>query len=110
MKELSINIYDKDNKVIRTEKAQLISLKFGVVRSLMEVLKIDDIDNTMDLLKSVYGVWDELKVILARVFPGVTDEEWDNVELNELVPTLLVVIKASFAQILTIPTENDPKN
>ena len=83
-----LNIYDNDDNVVRTTEARLISLRFGVIRSLMELLNIDNVDNTMDLLKTVYEAWDEIKDILQKIFPDVSIEELDNTHIDELVPFL----------------------
>ena len=103
-----LNIYDNDDNVVRTTEARLISLRFGVIRSLMELLNIDNVDNTMDLLKTVYEAWDEIKDILQKIFPDVSIEELDNTHIDELVPVVLKVIRYSFSEIAKIPT--DEKN
>ena len=106
--ELMLNIYDKDDNVVKTVTARTVSLRFGVVRSLMEILNIDNVDSTADLLKTVYGAWDEIKLILVKVFPDATLDELDNTNINELVPVVLTAIKYSFAEIAAIPV--DEKN
>lgn len=105
---MKLNVYGKDNEVVKTCEAKEIDLKFGTIRSLMKLLKIDDINDTGELLKVVYSAWDQLVEVLEDVFPDMEEEDWDNVKLNELIPTILAILKSSFAQILTIPT--DPKN
>lgn len=106
--ELAINVYDEKGKVVKTSKAQTIDIKFGTIRSLMELLKIDDMDNTMDILKVVYGAWDQITKILGQIFPDMNYEDWNNVKLNELLPIVIVMLKDSFAQMLSIP--GDSKN
>lgn len=46
--ELTLNIYDKTGRnIIRTAKADTFDLMFGTVMSLMELLKIEDMDNQL---------------------------------------------------------------
>ena len=97
-----------ENKVVKTATAEVTELKFGSIRSLMKLLKVDDINDTAQLLKVVYGAWEQLTKILNGCFPDMTDEDWDNVKLNELVPAILQILKTSFTSILKIP--NDSKN
>lgn len=104
MENLKINVYDENDVVTKTVEAKLVDIKFGVIRKLMAILNIDNVDNTFDIVKSVYDAWDEITEILTKVFPDLTVEEMDNVRLNELIPTLLTVIKYSFAQIVNIPS------
>lgn len=106
MGKLKINVYDDKNKVIKTAEAQLVELKFKTIRSLMDILKIDDINDTMGLLRVIAEAWDEVKGILTKIFPDLTEEELDNVKLNELVPVFLQIIKYSFAEIITIPSDS----
>lgn len=108
--ELKLNVYGENNEVVKQCKAQVIDLKFGTIRSLMKLLKVDDLDNTAELLSAVYGAWDQLTKILGQCFPDMEEEDWDNVKLGELIPIVLTILKASFSQILSIPKDNDEKN
>lgn len=105
---MEINVYDKDGNVVKTSEAQFIDIRFGAVRNIMKLLKIDDVKDTGNLLTMVYDAWEELTVILSDIFPDITGDEWDDVKLNELVPVVLQIIKKSFTQIMSIP--KDPKN
>lgn len=106
--EIKLNVYDEKNNIVKTSTAEVIELKFGPIRKLMKLLNVDDINDTAQLLKAVYCAWDELTKILNKCFPDMTDEDWDNVKLQELIPALVAILKYSFSEMLTIPT--DPKN
>lgn len=107
-KKLTLNIYDEKDNVIRTEEARFIDLRFGTVRSLMELLNVENINDTAQLLKTVYSAWDQVTGILSKVFPDMTEDDWENVKLSELMPLLVGILKGSFVEILAIPT--DQKN
>lgn len=104
--EIELNVYDDENKIVKTVTAEVMELKFGSIRSLMKLLNVDDIDDTAQLLKTVYGAWEQLTKILNGCFPDMTDEDWDNVKLSELIPVLITILKTSFAQMLTIPADS----
>lgn len=104
--EIKLNVYDDENKIVKTSTAEVVELKFGSIRSLMKLLNVDDIDDTAQLLKAVYGAWDQLTKILNGCFPDMTDEDWDNVKLSELIPVLMTILKYSFTQMLSIPSES----
>lgn len=106
--EIKLNVYDDEDKIIKTATAEATELKFGSIRSLMKLLKVDDINDTAELLKIIYGAWEQLTKILNNCFPEMNDEDWDNVKLSELIPVIVTILKDSFSQMLTIPT--DPKN
>lgn len=104
--EIKLNVYDDENNIVKTSTAEVMELKFGSIRSLMKLLNVDDIDDTAQLLKVVYGVWEQLTKILNGCFPDMTDEDWDNVKLSELIPVLMTILKYSFTQMLTIPSDS----
>lgn len=103
-----LNIYDDDDKIIKTAEAKMIDLRFGTIRKLMEILQIDQVKDTSELLKVIYGAWGQITSILSKAFPDMEDADWENVKLSELVPILVTILKNSFAKIATIPT--DEKN
>lgn len=104
--KIKLNVYDNENKVVKTATAEVMELKFGSIRSLMKLLNVDNIDDTAQLLKVVYGAWEQLTKILTGCFPEMTDEDWDNVKVSELVVVLVTILKYSFTQMLTIPTDS----
>ena len=108
MKKLTLNIYDDTGKLTRVAEGDVPHIKFGVIRSLMEVLNISDTTTSIELLEKVYGAWDKLTDLLGMIFPDVTQDEWDNVDVSELISLLFIIFKACIIKMNTIPT--DPKN
>ena len=106
--KMIINVYDDEGDVVKSCEAVSVKLKFGAIRSLMELLNVENIDNSTELLKTIYSAWEELITILNNCFPGMEYEDWDNVELNELIPVTVEILKYSFGEILNIP--RDSKN
>lgn len=104
--EIKLNVYDDENNIVKTATAEVMELKFGSIRSLMKLLKVDDINDTAQLLKVVYGAWEQLTKILNSCFSDMTDEDWDNVKVSELIPVLVAILKYSFTQMLSIPTDS----
>ena len=88
-----INVYDNEGNVIKTSTAVDCDLKFGAVRKIMALLEIDDIDDVSTLLKTVYGAWDQLTKVLSECFPDMTDDDWDNVKVNELIPVTVALVR-----------------
>lgn len=106
MEKLLLNVYDNEDNIVKTSTAELIELKFGSIRKLMKLLNIDNIDDTSELLKVLYGAWEQITKVLTGCFPDMTDEDWDNVKVSELIPVLMGILKYSFTQMLTIPTDS----
>lgn len=108
MNKLTINVYDDDENIIKTCEAAPIKIKFGVVRHLMNLLKIDDIEDTAELLRVISAAWEQVVNILNKCFPDMEDDDWDNVDLGELIPVVIQIVKMSFLKLQTIP--GDSKN
>lgn len=105
---MKINIYDKTGKeVVKTYEAHSVDLMFGTVRNIFNLLKIDKVDNDVQLAKTILGAWDEVLNILSNIFPEITDEEWDCVKVKELVPVVIGIVKDTFSAIGKIPTEKN---
>lgn len=105
---LVLKIYDADGKnIVKTYTSSTYDLMFGTVRRLMELLKIEDVDNQLEMFKVIYGAWEEIKTVLSGVFPDVQPDEWEHVKVKELLPLILDIAKFSVQEILTIPKEKN---
>lgn len=105
-KIFTLNVYDKENNIVKTCEAVDAELKFGAIRSIMKLLSIDDINDTAQLLKTVYSAWEQLTAILSQCFPEMKEDDWDNVKLEELIPVIVGILRTSFGKILTIPSDS----
>jgi len=103
---LTLNIYDEEGKVAKICNSTTYDLMFGTVMQLMELLKIEEMDDQMQMLKTIYNAWDEIKTVLSGVFPDVTDEDWKHVKVKELLPIILDIAKFAVSDMFSIPKDN----
>lgn len=101
--ELQITVYDDNDNVIKECQANTIDVKFGQVAAIMELLNVEEVEDTVALLKMVGAAWKQLTKILAKVFPEMEDEDWENVRIAELLPVLVLILRDSFMQMAKIP-------
>lgn len=107
MDNLILNIYDSTGKnIVKTAKSTTYDLMFGTVMGLMDLLKIEDLENTVELLKVLHNAWAEIKSVLSEVFPDVTDDEWKHVKVKELLPIIVSIAKFAVSDMLSIPTDS----
>lgn len=107
MENLILNIYDSTGKnIVKTHKSTTFDLMFGTVMSLMDLLKIEDLENTVELLKVLHNAWTEIKNVLSEVFPEITDEEWKYVKVKELLPIIIKIAKFAITDMMSIPTDS----
>lgn len=101
--ELKITVYDDNDKAVKECKAQTVDIRFGQVSAIMELMDVENINDSAELLKTIHKAWKQLIKILSKVFPDMEDDDWDNVSLKELLPVVVAILKTSFAEMLTIP-------
>lgn len=104
--ELKINVYDEDDNIVKTCTAELIDIKFGQISAIMELIDLDEIEDSYKLLKNVRKTWKQLKKILSRIFPDMTEEDWEFVSMRELLPVIVITLKDSAVEII----KNIPKS
>lgn len=105
---LILKIYDDSGKnIVKSYESKTYDLMFGTVMKLMELLKVEDMDDQLEMLKTIYGAWEEIKTVLAGVFPEATDDDWKHVRVKELLPMILEIAKFSVTEMFTIPTEKN---
>ena len=106
---IKINVYEEDMKTVKKEvSAELIEIPFGTIRKFMDLFDVENLEDTTKILTIVAKSWKDVVRILNRVFPDMTEEDWDGVSTKELLQVIIKVLKFAFADILKIPT--DEKN
>lgn len=105
--KLQIKVYEKDGKTIKKVcEGETCEIMFGTVRKLMKCLDFENTKYNMQLLKNVYGVWEEIAGILEECFPTMELEDWNGVKVNELLPVLLKILIGAVNRLGEIPTES----
>lgn len=112
--ELKLNIYDDNNKVIKTYKAESFNLKTRTIRKLTQVVDLEKVMETKNntelasqVSKIVVTTFDEVSLILKQMFEGLTDEEIDNTNLNEVVAIVMEVGKDTLNKLFGIKFEKN---
>lgn len=101
--ELTINIYDEDDNIVKTCTAELIDIKFGQIAAIMELIDLDEIEDSYKLLKTIRKAWNQLKKILSRIFPDMEEDDWEFVSMKELLPIFIITLKNSAIEMMKIP-------
>lgn len=108
MEKVTINVYDNNGNIVKTcEADKHIDIEFGTVRALMELLNIEDVPDTVTLMRVIYNAWDQLINVLNQCFKDMIYEDWEHVKINELIPVLFEIIRYSFSEMMNIPQEKN---
>ena len=107
--DIKLTIYNEDMETVKKEcTANMVKVPFGLIRKLMNLFKVENLQDTTQILDIIMTSWKDVIKLLGRIFPDVTEEEWDYVDTSELMSVILSLVKYVFAEMVKIPT--DPKN
>lgn len=105
---LILNVYS-GKEIVKTVKSTTYDLELGTVIKLMKLLKIEDTENELELLKIIAGAFDEIIDVLSNVFPDMEEDDWNHVKLKEIVPVIINIAKFSVTETLKIPSKGKKK-
>lgn len=106
--ELKLNIYDENDEVIKTYTKDSYKIKMRFIHRFIKDIdfdslakslesKEDDQESTVDLISSVASLvtnsYDTIKDLLKDVFKDLTDEEYLDTNLDEVVLVLINLVK-----------------
>ena len=107
--DIKLTIYNEDMETVKKEcTANMVKVPFGLVRKLMNLFNVENLQDTTQILDIIMTSWEDVIKLLGRIFPDVTEEEWDYVDTSELMRVILSLVKYVFAEMVKIPT--DQKN
>lgn len=110
---LTLSIYeDEDMTVIRETKAGMLrKIPFGVVRDIAALFDLDkDQADTAKILATITTAWKDVTHILDRVFPGMTEDDWNHVDTEEVIRVLYTIIQEAMKSLLKVPVKNSEGN
>jgi hypothetical protein len=83
--------------------AQTVDVKFGQVAAIMELLDVESVEDSVQMMRMIKKAWKQLVRILSKIFPDMEDDDWNNVSLKELLPVLILILRDSFKEMMAIP-------
>ena len=99
--EIRLNIYNKGN-VSKTLVADSADIMYGTVEDMLNVIKLDKLDDNVEIAKMVVGVLPLVKPLLLNVFPDATEEDLRNAKVKELVLVIIAIIKSQLSDLTSL--------
>ena len=96
--KLELKIYKKDKKTVeKTYRANTVELSFGTVRTVMQVIKPEELDlnDEQSVGMALLNGWTVVDPLFSDIFPGMTSEELDRAKL----PDMIRVVRQVFAYL-----------
>ena len=102
--DLKLHIYNELDDVVKTYTRNTYSIRMRQLKAIIETLNIDGMasileENTknIDLVKYVSklmtSAYDEIQELIKDIFPELTDEEYMDTHLEEVVKVLVDLVK-----------------
>lgn len=87
MANIKLNIHDpKDKKkVAKVLEVEGYTLMMGTVDDFMEIIDLDKISDREEVVKMVAKSYKQLKPLLMDIFPDLTEEDYRNISIDDLV-------------------------
>lgn len=107
---ITLNIYeDEDMTVIRETKAGMLrKIPFGVVRDIAALFDLDqDGADTAHIFAVITTAWHDVCRILDRVFPGMTEDDWNHVDTQEVIGVIYTIAKEAMRSLIKVPTSGN---
>lgn len=110
--ELKLNIYNKYDEVVKTYTRNSYTLKMRQLKDIIMTLKVDqlakcftsnDVNRNIEMFevigKMVTDSWDKVQNLMLDIFPKMTEEEYLDAPISEIVNVIINLSKYTFATI-----------
>ena len=91
MANITLNIYDKNNKskVAKKLEADGYELMLGTVEDFMDIIDIDKLGDEKEVAKMAVKGYKQLKPLIMDIFPELQEDEYKNIKVSELVRLII---------------------
>lgn len=106
---MKITVYENNMKdVKKVLEAEDAKIPFGLARRVVGLFNEEKLNDTGYVMETVTKSWDDLVQLLGRIFPDATEEDWDTVDLTEMVQVVKDFLLLKLKKLIGIPV--DEKN
>ena len=87
MSQIKLNIYKGTNKkeIEKTYTVEGYDLMLGTIDDFLAIFDPEKLDNNIEIAKMIVKAYGQVKPLIMDVFPELTDEEFRNIKINDLV-------------------------
>lgn len=109
MATIALNIYDKSDKtkVVKVLKTEGYDLMLGTVEDFMAIIDVDKLGDNAEIAKMVIKGYGQVKPLLMDIFPDLSDDDFRNVKVNELVITMTQIGHAVVESLSVLKTSKN---
>lgn len=89
--EIKLNIFGEDKQITKTYTAEGYDLMMGTIEDFMEIIDVENLNDTTAVAKMVMKGYKQIKPLMKDVFPGLTDEEFRQIKINNLIEVIVAL-------------------
>lgn len=91
MSLITLKIHDAADKrkIAKTLTTEGYELMLGTIEDFLNVIDLDKVDNQGEVAKMVVKGYRQIKPLLKDIFPDLTDEDYRNVSLNDMIGAVM---------------------
>jgi len=89
--EIKLNIFGEDKQIAKTYTAEGYDLMMGTIEDFMEIIDVENLNDTTAVAKMVMKGYKQIKPLMKDVFPGLTDEEFRQIKINNLIEVIVAL-------------------
>lgn len=110
--ELILNVYDENDNIVKTYQRQSYSIRMRLLKTIIDTLQLDtlakalisnSVESNMKLVELagmiVNNGYEQVQELMKDIFKGLTDEEFLDTNMNEVVNVIINLGKFAFSTI-----------
>lgn len=84
---MKLPVRDDRGEILKNYESDVLRIKWKTVKHFVAIIDLEnlDLDNDLEIGKMVLKVIDPMEEIIKGIFPGITEEELENVDVMDLV-------------------------
>ena len=93
--KFELKTYKADNKTVaKTYRSDRVGIRFGTVKGILKAIPKEGIDLNDDMAvgRLLLQEWENISPLFRNIFPGLTEEELDTCEIEDMIEVMRVVI------------------
>lgn len=95
--ELVLNVYDGD-EIEKTFTKNKCRLRFGTCMELLKIVSVKDVGED-ESLAMMDALFDKAHDIIFQVFPEMTEDEYDRLDMGEVLTFMSNAMEYTFSQL-----------
>lgn len=83
---MKLVIRDNTGEVAKTLSTDVVRIKYGIIRDFIKIIDTEKMGDEMAVFDMLVQAFEPFEKLLKQIFPDLTDEDLENVDITDLVP------------------------